>query len=105
MTAVSRTIIGKEIARQFLPLRSMAKSRSLGQDMVESVFEQIVAALARGEDVRVKGFGTFAVRHLAARDGRNPQNGEKIAIAASDRVTFRPHGALKAALKAAPSSR
>ncbi len=93
---ITRTIIGNEIARQ------MAKSQSLGQEVVASVFAQIIAALANGEEVLVKDFGTFSVRHLPAREGRNPFNGEKIAIAASVGVTFRPYKALKAALNPEP---
>jgi DNA-binding protein HU-beta len=93
---ISRTMIGKEISRQ------LHLSQSAGKTAADIVLETIEAALARGEDVRMKGFGTFAVRHLPAHEGRNPFNGEKIAISASIGVKFRPHGALKAALKAAP---
>jgi nucleoid DNA-binding protein len=90
---ITRTIIGKEIARQ------LQLSESVGKTAADIFLETIEAGLARGEDVRVRGFGTFAVRHLPARDGRNPHNGEKIAIAASIGVSFRPHDALKAELK------
>ena len=76
----------------------MALSKSAGLEMVDIVLEQISAALAKGENVRLPGFGTFALQHRAAREGRNPHSGEKIAIAASVRVTFRPAAALKAAL-------
>ncbi len=96
---ISRTIIGKEIAG---PLRL---SQSEGQKAADLVFSVIFGALAQGENVGVKGFGTFAIRHLPAREGRNPQTGEKIAIAASVRVTFRPAQALKAVLNPAPPVR
>jgi len=93
---ISRTSIGAAIAHH------LQLSQSVGKTAVDIVFETIEAALARGEDIRVKGFGTFAVRHLPAREGRNPHTGEKIAIAASVGVTFRPHKSLKAALNPAP---
>ncbi len=88
---ITRTIIGKEIAG---PLQL---SQSEGKKAADLVFSVIFGALAKGEEVRVKGLGTFVVRHLPARKGRNPRTGEKIAIAASVGVTFRPAKALKAA--------
>ena len=91
---INRTIIGKEVAH------GLQLSQSVGNTAADIVFSVIFGALLQGEDIRVKGFGTFAVRHFPAREGRNPRTGEKIAIAASIGVKFRPHGALKAALKA-----
>jgi DNA-binding protein HU-beta len=49
-------------------------------------FERVVTqALKGGEEVRVTGFGKFSVRERKAREGRNPQTGEKMKIAASTR--------------------
>lgn len=89
---ITRTIIGKGIAWQ------LQLSQSVGKTATDIFLETIGQALARGENVELKGFGTFAVRHRPARDGRNPRTGEKIEIDASVSVTFRPHDALKAAL-------
>jgi DNA-binding protein HU-beta len=52
---------------------------------VDSVFDAIADALKGGDEVRLVGFGTFAVAERAASEGRNPRTGEKIAIAASNR--------------------
>ncbi|MGO9903093.1 MAG: HU family DNA-binding protein [Solirubrobacteraceae bacterium] len=63
---------------------------------------QLIARhLADGDEVNVPGFGKFTVTDRAARQGRNPQTGETIQIAASQTPKFSPAGALKTALKAA----
>ncbi len=45
---------------------------------VSPVFEQVAAALARGERVELRGFGSFSVRRREARAGRNTATGERI---------------------------
>lgn len=62
---------------------------------VVEVFDSIRAALLSGEKVTVVGFGTFAVKDVAARKGRNPQTGESIDIAARTKVTFKGGKELK----------
>lgn len=57
---------------------------------VDTVFEEISSALARGDDVRIPGFATFTTVKRAAREGINPQTGEKIQIAASTAAKFKP---------------
>jgi integration host factor beta subunit len=52
------------------------------QQVVEDILEQIAQALARGEKIDLRGFGTFTVRDSAARTGRNPQTGDVIQIPA-----------------------
>lgn len=48
-----------------------------------------IAKLARDNDVRIIGFGTFHRAHRKATTGRNPQTGEPIDIPASSRLAFR----------------
>ena len=48
--------------------------------IVDTVFEQIGAALARGARVELRGFGTFSTRARGARLGRNPRTGSKVAV-------------------------
>jgi len=62
---------------------------------VDSVFSAITAALAKGDEVRVVGFGTFLVSERAASQGRNPQTGETIEIKASRQPKFRAGKGLK----------
>ncbi|MDN6028757.1 MAG: HU family DNA-binding protein [Lactobacillus sp.] len=66
---------------------------------VDALFESIQDDLAKGEKVQLIGFGTFEVRHRAARKGRNPQTGAEIEIPASEVPAFKPGKALKDAVK------
>ena len=61
---------------------------------IDATFEAITGALKKGDKVPLVGFGTFAVSKRAARDGRNPQTGEKVHIAARKAVTFKAGSAL-----------
>lgn len=65
---------------------------------VDEVFDQITMALKKGDDVRLVGFGTFAVTKRAATQGRNPRTGEKIEIPASKRPKFTAGKGLKDAV-------
>lgn len=65
---------------------------------VDALFETITEALKKGDEVRLVGFGTFAVAKRAARTGKNPRTGEEIQIAASTQPKFKPGKGLKDAL-------
>ncbi len=63
--------------------------------------ETVTAALVAGDEVRLVGFGTFAVKAREARTGVNPQKpGETIQIAASKAPKFKAGKALKDAVNA-----
>ncbi|MDO5102685.1 MAG: integration host factor subunit alpha [Lautropia sp.] len=66
------------------------------KDMVETFFEEISAALIRGESVKLSGFGNFQLRDKQQRPGRNPKTGEEIPISARRVVTFHASQKLKA---------
>ncbi len=62
-------------------------------------FERVVTeALKGGDEVRITGFGKFSVKERKAREGRNPQTGEKMKIAASRVPAFSAGNALKQAV-------
>jgi len=65
---------------------------------VDSVFDQITGSLKSGNEVRLVGFGTFAVTRRAATTGRNPRTGEAIQIAASNQPKFKAGKGLKDAV-------
>jgi len=67
---------------------------------VDAVFTAITAALARGEEFTLVGFGSFGVTERAAREGRNPRTGEPIRIPASKAPTFKSGKKLKDAINA-----
>ena len=52
------------------------------KDMVETFFDEISAALVRGDSVKLSGFGNFLLRDKPQRPGRNPKTGEEIPISA-----------------------
>ena len=81
--------------------------KSLGSDTSKAAAERAVEAVVEGikkgiknkpNTVQIIGFGTFSVTNRAARDGINPQTGEKIKIKASKSVKFKPGAGLKAIL-------
>lgn len=49
--------------------------------IVSTVFEEISAALERGDRVELRGFGTFSVKQRDARVGRNPRTGATVNVA------------------------
>lgn len=48
--------------------------------IVGTIFDEIIAAMARGDRVELRGFGAFSVKHRDARIGRNPRTGEDVAV-------------------------
>jgi len=62
---------------------------------IDAVLDAITDALKNGDGVQLVGFGNFSVADRAARQGRNPRNGEAIQIAASKQPKFKAGKALK----------
>jgi DNA-binding protein HU-beta len=65
---------------------------------LDAVVDSITDALKKGDPVALVGFGTFAVKHRAARAGRNPQTGATIQIKAANVPGFKAGKALKDAV-------
>lgn len=66
---------------------------------VDAVLSTIEETLSRGGEINFTGFGKFSVAERGARQGVNPQTGEKIQIAATRVPRFSPGSALKKAVK------
>jgi DNA-binding protein HU-beta len=66
---------------------------------VSAVLDTIEEVLTRGGEVSFTGFGKFSVADRSAREGVNPQTGEKIQIAASKVPRFSAGSALKKSVK------
>lgn len=64
-------------------------SKSECYDLVDAVIDGISDAMARGEDVKISGFGTFQIKQKNARVGRNPKTGVEVEIAPRRVLTFR----------------
>lgn len=76
----------------------MSDSKLKAEEAVNAVFDALIAALKRGEDIRLPAFGVFDVKETAARTARNPQTGQEVAVAAGRKARFKPGKALKDAL-------
>ena len=50
------------------------------EKIVGTILDDIAEALANGDRVELRGFGTFSVRHRPSRSGRNPSNGEAVFV-------------------------
>ncbi len=75
------------------------------REFVDFFYEDLRAALATGEQVKLSGFGNFDLRDKNRRPGRNPKTGEEIPITARRVVTFRPGQKLKARVEAYAGTR
>ena len=73
-------------------------TKSDAANAVEGVFDAIQSALAGGDEVRLVGFGTFAVAKRKASMGRNPRTGEPMPIKASNQPKFKAGKGLKDAV-------
>ena len=83
-------------------MEAIASTTGLSKSDVENVFsatfDLFKDELVKGNKVSVAGCGVFKISERAARDGRNPQTGETIHIAASKNVGFKAGTALKEAV-------
>ena len=70
-------------------------SKKEASDLVDLVFKVIKDTLAKGEKVKISGFGNFSIRDKATRVGRNPQTGDAMNISARRVLTFKPSQILK----------
>jgi DNA-binding protein HU-alpha len=64
-------------------------------EVLNAVTDQIAKALGEGDSVTLIGFGTFEARNRAERQGKNPQTGAPITIAAAKVPAFKPGKGLK----------
>jgi DNA-binding protein HU-beta len=74
-------------------IAAMAESADISNvaagNALNGMLDAVSGALAKGDKVSLIGFGTFSVTKRAARDGRNPQTGETIKIAAKKVAKFK----------------
>jgi DNA-binding protein HU-beta len=76
----------------------LQETKTKSAHILDAFCNVITESLSKGHDITIIGFGSFGVTARAAREGRNPQTGAKIKIAASKAVRFRPGKALKDAV-------
>jgi len=65
---------------------------------LSAIVDTITSNVASGDKIQIPGLGTFEPRERSAREGRNPQTGETIQIAATTAPGFKPATAFKQAV-------
>lgn len=78
----------RELVDQIANKAGLTKKEA--QAALDAFLEVTAQTLAKGEPVRLVGFGTFTVVKRAARTGRNPRTGKPLKIPARQVVKFRP---------------
>ena len=73
-------------------------SKKESADIVEKVFDLVKETVAKGEKIKIAGFGNFVVKEKSTRRGRNPQTGQEIEISSRRILTFKPSQILKSAI-------
>jgi len=91
--SAANTLTKAELAE--LLFQKVGLNKREAKDVVESIFSEIRDRLARGEAVKLSGFGNFQIRNKPPRPGRNPKTGELIPIPARNVVTFHPSQKLR----------
>jgi integration host factor subunit alpha len=79
-------------------------SRAQARDIFEMALEEISEALVRGESVKLRSFGLFAVRNKRERVGRNPRTGAEAPIKSRRVLTFKPSPILSAYVNGAAAA-
>jgi DNA-binding protein HU-beta len=86
----------KELIERIAEEADVTKSEA--QKYFEAFEDVVTEALKAGEEVQITGFGKFSVKERKAREGRNPQTGQKMKIAAQKVPAFSAGNALKEAV-------
>ena len=72
-------MIRSELMRRVAELHPHLRQSDI-ERVVETIFEVIGDALARGARIEIRGFGSFAIKHREARTGRNPKTGATVEV-------------------------
>lgn len=80
----------REVLRDVIYRAVPALTRDQARRILDEIFEEIISALAKDEDVTMRGFGKFKVQHKRPRIGRNPVTQESAMISSRRVVKFAP---------------
>lgn len=80
-------------------IEQVAKELNMNHDItqlvINNIFDTMTDALARGESIEIRGFGSFSVRHYKGREGRNPKTGERVTVPPRKKPFFKVGKELK----------
>lgn len=83
MAIINKTELAKEIAQQ------VPEPANAIKDILTVFWKSVAEHVKKGDEIRFIGAGKFYKKHTDERTGRNPQTGEEITIAASDKLAFK----------------
>lgn len=92
-----KTMNKKELAEALAEMEQIKKPDAAR--IIDSLTEIITRTLGSGEKISIPSFGTFEILERREREARNPRTGEKIRVAASKTIKFKPGKALKERVK------
>src|SRR5262250_2056054 len=87
------TLTKADLIEEVLNVTELPRKES--ETIVETIFDNIIAALQKGEKIEIRGFGSFRTRERRGRVGRNPKTGEKVDVPAKKIPYFKPSKELK----------
>ena len=70
-------------------------SKQEAEDGVNLFFDTIKDAILRGEEIEIRGFGSFRFRNRTSRSGRNPRTGKPVKVPPKKVLYFKPSKLLK----------
>jgi nucleoid DNA-binding protein len=79
--------------------KEMSVSKQEAEAGVNLFFETIKEALMRGEEIELRGFGSFRFRQRGGRSGRNPRTGEPVKVPPKKVLYFKPSKLLKSLIQ------
>lgn len=91
----------RELIEEVVSARSDLPRREV-EALVNGVFGSLADALARGERIEIRGFGSFIVKRRNAREGLNPKTGEVVTVHAKRVAFFKAGKELKQRVDARP---
>lgn len=89
----SKTITRADLAEAVY--EQVGLSRNESSDLVETLLNEIAAALVKGDHVKISSFGSFSVRSKKERIGRNPKTGVEVPIKPRRVLVFKASHVLK----------
>ena len=87
------TLTKADLIEEVLNVTELPRKES--ETIVETIFDNIIAALQKGEKIEIRGFGSFRTRERRGRVGRNPKTGENVEVPAKKIPYFKPSKELK----------
>ena len=80
--------------------REVGLSRKDSSEILVMIVDEIINALASGDDVKLSSFGTFSLRDKRARSGRNPKTGVEAEICPRRVISFKPSQTMRKTINA-----